>query len=489
MAQQTPGGYGFIAPWGTEGPDGQIVAPSLYSVGGSDSVVGLGEPIDPLTGLPIRMTSLASSNGSGSAPAIADNTPNVPQPINAPATLPRAPLTHRSDNAQPAAGQIHMQRPAPGPVLRTGVMLPALPAPAENPLIPRSIIDPFQHQTLYQNRARVYSPASLGGGIEFSNNAGGLSFPTLPQPIPMTPPPRRDSHLFDMGDRNSEIDWINLIDEYAGRATRSDIPLNPVFTHPQDRYWLRVDHWRADATSTVSSSSRFGLATFFADATIGLGKIRGVTITPSASLHQGLGTDRTRLEERLYDFQVKVAWMHQLDEHWRMRFEFGAGLYSDFDIQDDLDALRFTGQSLFTFEWSRDLQLVLGAAYLNLETQEIYPIAGIVWQPSDQLQMKMVFPEWKVSGFVREVRDGEIWSYLGGGFYGRTWRVQRTAGFEDDATFSNWRAHVGWEKRHISGMTWFGEIGYEFARRLRYRSKVGDFDADEVAFARVGINY
>ena len=207
------------------------------------------------------------------------------------------------------------------------------------------------------------------------------------------------------------------------------------------------------------------------------------------ALHEGLGTAKTKLAQNLYDLKVEVAWMHQIDERWRMRVEVGSGLYSDFEIEENLDALRVTGLALFTYEVDRDLQFVVGAAYLNLESQEFYPVAGVVWQPHDRLQFEILFPEWKLAGFVKEVREGEIWSYLGGGFYGRTWRVQRAGGTEDLATYSNWRVHVGWEKRHISGMTYFGEIGYVFDRRLRYRSKVGEFDADALAFARVGIHF
>ena len=223
--------------------------------------------------------------------------------------------------------------------------------------------------------------------------------------------------------------------------------------------------------------------------TVGLAKFRGITVTPSIGIHRGLGTADTKLEEELVDLQVEVAWMHQLDERWRMRMELAAGLFSDFDIQRELDALRITGMSLFTYEASRDIQVVMGAAYLNLHNQEFYPVAGVVWQPHDRLQFEILFPEWKLAGFVTKQKEGEIWSYVGGGFFGRTWRVQRPTVGEDLATFSNWRVNVGWEKRHISGITYFAEIGYVFDRELRYRSRVGNFDAEELGYVRAGMHF
>jgi len=435
------------------------------------------------------MTSLANSDGTGLAPRLADGTPEVPVPINAPPDRPGTPSRHRADTAQTRAGQTHRQASPPAPVLRPNILTPALPAPPQNPLIPPSIIDPFQQQDLYQNRDTFGGPVQFEGGIEIPDGGDGFKFPTLPDANPLIPLPRMDPALFDAGNRDGELDWIDLIEEYAGRATRSNIPRDPALTPPHNRSWLRLEHWHADATSAVAGSGDFGLATFYGGATIGLAKIRGITVTPSAALHEGLGTARTKLEQKLYDFRVNVAWMRQLDERWRMRTEVAAGLYSDFDIEKKLDALRITGMSLFTYEASRDIQIVMGAAYLNLATQAFYPVAGIIWQPHDRLQFEILFPEFKLASFVKKVREGEIWSYFGGGFYGRTWRVQRTSGLEDLATYSNWRMHLGWEKRHISGITYFGEIGYVFDRTLRYQSHVGNFDAGGLAFVRAGMNF
>lgn len=488
-AQQAPDGYGLIAPWDNQATNGQTAAQLPQSLPAGRSPAGLGEPVDPLTGLPLRLTSLANSDGTGPAPRIADGTPNFPVPITAPPDRPGTPSTHRADTAQQPAGRTHRQPSPPGPILRPDVLTPALPAPPQNPLLPPSIIDPFQQQELYQNRHHNRGPIRFDGGIQSLDNGDEVQFPTLPQADPMVPLPRLDPPLFDFGNRDGELDWIDLIEEYAGRATRSDIPRDPALTPPHSRSWLRLEHWQVDATADLADSSRFGLATLYGGATLGLPKVRGITVTPSVGVHETYGTAERRLEERLYDFQVEVAWMHQLDERWRMRTEVAAGLFSDFEIEEKLHALRLTGMSLFTFEASCDIQLVMGAAFLNLENQEFFPVAGIVWQPNDRLQFEIVFPEWKLAGFVMEQREGELWSYIGGGFYGRTWRVERPGGAEDLATYSNWQVHLGWEKRHISGITYFVEIGYVFDRRLRYRSDVGDFDAEELAFARVGMNF
>ena len=496
VAQQPPGGYGLIAPWGTPAPDGQIVAPDQFELAPSHSPIGLGDPIDPITGLPLRMTSLADSDGSGQSSVIRDLTPTVPLPTDTRPALPGTPSTHRADTAQQRAGQTHMQPSPPGPVLRPDVLLPALPAPPENPLIPPTIIDPFQHKDLYQNRNRDWNnsrgPIVFEGGIETPPDDGdSLGFPTLPRPDPVIPLPRLDPPLFDAGNRDGELDWIDLIDEYAGRATRGDIPPEPHRTPHHDRSWLRIEHWRVDATSVADARDSFGLATFYGGITLGIPKIRGIAITPSISWHESMGTAKTALAEQLYDLQVRASWMHQLDDRWRMRVEVGGGLYSEFDVEldDELDAFRATGLSLMTYEWHRDVQVVFGAAYLNLENRDFMPVGGIIWQPDNRLQLEIVYPEGKLAVLVQHEREGEIWAYVGGGFYGRTWRVVRNTGLEDDATYSDWRIYVGGEKQHISGTTYFVEAGYSFERELEFGSSVGDFEPKSVLMLRGGLHF
>ena len=174
FAQRTPDSYGLIAPWETPAPTNLNVTPAQQSLRQSGSPVGLGEPLDPITGLPLRMTSLANSNGTGLAPRIADGTPELPVPINAPPDLPGTPSTHRADTARTFPGRMHQQStPPPGPILRPEILTPALPAPPQNPLLPPSIIDPFQHQDLHQN----------GGPLRFLTAVMVSSGRVCPNPI------------------------------------------------------------------------------------------------------------------------------------------------------------------------------------------------------------------------------------------------------------------------------------------------------------------
>ena len=216
-AQDTPGGYGIAAPWPSP-----VANPNGYGAGNNTPVqlpgpvISFGEPVDPLTGLPLRMTSLADQAGSGSAA--------VPAP-------------------PPAA---HWGRPAPpgtpigGPV----------PFPRETDLVTgqpdASILPPVRPLPILPNPSG--SPALFNGQIEFLQpGESAILFPTIMEGDPAIPLPQLDPPLFQSGNGDGELDWIDLIEEYAGRATHSDIHGVPADTPPEDRSWLRLAHFRAEA--------------------------------------------------------------------------------------------------------------------------------------------------------------------------------------------------------------------------------------------------
>jgi len=461
FAQGTSGGYGVAAPWPSP-----VDNPNGYGAGSPPTqlpgpVVSFGEPIDPLTGLPLRLTSLADRNASGSAVVDAPHPP--------PVRLPRQPEPQFS--ASPAT-----------------VPFPRPPSPAFTQP-DASILPPIRPVPILPNSSG--SPALFNGQIDLlAPGESAILFPTIMEGDPAIPLPQLDPPLFQAGNGDGELDWIDLIEEYAGRATHSDIHGVPADTPPEDRSWLRLAHFRADAFWVAGSGDSLGMFAASGSVTFGLAKIKGVTVRPGATFYGFDSPTRTDVASEVKDLEVEVAWMHRFNDCWRMRIATTGGLYSDFEGDDISEEFRLSGVGLVTYEKREDLQFVLGTAFVNVESQRILPVAGLIWSPNDNNRLELIYPEGRIATKVYKEGERERWLYLSGGYFGRTWRTQRTSGAFDDLSYSHWRIAVGYETSHLaSGISWFVEAGFAVGRDLEYNSTIGNYTPGSRALVRAGFYF
>ena len=132
---------------------------------------------------------------------------------------------------------------------------------------------------------------------------------------------------------------------------------------------------------------------------------------------------------------------------------------------------------------------MLGAAYLNLETRRVLPIAGVVYHADDDTRLELLFPESKLARRISHTEACDRWAYLGTQFFGRTWHIERASGIEENVTYTDWRVSLGLETKLVNHMAWYVELGAAFNRELTYESHLGDYDPGTTGFVRGGIYY
>ena len=308
---------------------------------------------------------------------------------------------------------------------------------------------------------------------------------SLDAPIPQIDPP-----LPDFGNGDGELDLYDIIEEYTGRATHSGIPAEPHLTHPDQRSWLRIEDWRTEISWLAGADDQIGIASARGSVGIGLAKIKGLVLRPTGAAYWLSGPVTTDLPSRVYDAELEATWMHRFNDRFRMHVSARGGIYSDFDTSDDIeDSLRVSGTGIGAFEINPDLQLVAGVAYFNLGSVWAWPVAGVVYQPTDEIRLELLFPEGRISTLVNENEFFTERAYLSARFFGRTWQVSRANGMRERVTYQDWRISAGHEIRYMYGITSFFEFGYAFNRELEYRSGIGDFEPDGVAMFSAGLSY
>jgi hypothetical protein len=214
-----------------------------------------------------------------------------------------------------------------------------------------------------------------------------------------------------------------------------------------------------------------------------------LVVTPGFGAHFLDGPDAPDMPAQVYDAYLDLLWKKPLTPELSIDVAITPGWYSDFE-QSNSDALRIGGRIIGFYTLSPFTKFVLGAAYLDRDDVSVLPIGGVVWTPTDDWRLELVFPKPRIA--YRSGCDGEFawWWYLSGEFGGGSWAIRREAGFDDVANYSDWRLMLGQElKRGLDSIFW-AEIGYVFSRELSYNSGLpAEVMPPETVMLRVGVGY
>jgi hypothetical protein len=177
------------------------------------------------------------------------------------------------------------------------------------------------------------------------------------------------------------------------------------------------------------------------------------------------------LPPRVYDLDLRLTWRQRWADGIATEVTLLPGLYTDFRTTPP-DAFRVPGFAVGVFRVAPELHLVAGAWHLQRLRVKALPIAGLLWEPTDRWQCRLVFPEPKVSYRLDAKHDA--WVYARGEYGGGTWAYKDNAGRADLVEYSDLRVGAGFEWGSLTRAfcpkvplgTGFIEVGYVFDRQL-----------------------
>jgi hypothetical protein len=217
-----------------------------------------------------------------------------------------------------------------------------------------------------------------------------------------------------------------------------------------------------------------------------------LVITPGFAVHYLQGPQGADLPPRLYDSYVDFRWLAQVTPKLGLDLAITPGAFSDFD-QGSSKAFRLQGHGAAAWTWSETTKLVLGAAYLDRPDIELIAIGGVIWTPSDDWKLDLIFPHPKISRRVywggQSGGDVQDWAYVAGEFNGDAWAIRDPDGSNDQVVISDYRLVLGIEHKVLSGLSSRLEIGYVFGRRIKYTSDMPDFHPTDTVMLRGGLTY
>lgn len=195
------------------------------------------------------------------------------------------------------------------------------------------------------------------------------------------------------------------------------------------------------------------------------------------------------LPPAVYDAYMDFMWLPKLADRWLGILAISPGVYSDFD-DVQTDAWRFKGKALVKYDWIPNrVQVAAGILYLDRFTVNWLPAGGVIWDPTDDVHLEMLFPRPKFAYRYTATALHEDWAYLAGEFGGDTWSVRRSADEWDLLELVDWRIYLGIERKRDLGVAARLEVGYVFSRTVKFASSEPDYHPENTIMIRSGFEY
>ena len=128
----------------------------------------------------------------------------------------------------------------------------------------------------------------------------------------------------------------------------------------------------------------------------------------------------------------------------------------------------------------------MGVVYLNRDDYNILPGVGLVWSPTENRRLELIFPRPRYLQLWDFGPNFEDWWYISGEVGGGTWAVEHPIDSKDFLTLTDYRLIIGLERKRNGGGKSFLEIGYVFGRKFEYRNDPSELDMDGTVMLRSG---
>ncbi|MGD9855886.1 MAG: hypothetical protein AB7U20_13150 [Planctomycetaceae bacterium] len=257
---------------------------------------------------------------------------------------------------------------------------------------------------------------------------------------------------------------------------------------------LREDGWgfqsefQSDLTHVFGSGNSLGITTWTGRLVMETSRLPGVSVRPHFGWHLLNGPGRTDLPAQLYDASIEARMYWPFHDRIIGEFALAPSVFSDFQNTSG-DALRIVGRGVGYFLWSPDVKFAAGATYLDRKDIQVLPIAGVIWTPTPDHRLELLFPQPRIAHRYHEDAHHERWVYLSGEFGGGSWAIERSNGMDDVVSYRDWRLITGIEWKYRDKSSWRIEGGYVFGRELEYVSRIGDYEPAGTTMVRAALVY
>lgn len=261
-----------------------------------------------------------------------------------------------------------------------------------------------------------------------------------------------------------------------------------VSASPEPDGWAVQSQFLSDLTHVIGSGNTFGITTWTGRLVLETPRLPGVSVRPHFGWHLLHGPGRTDLPAQLYDASLEARMYWPFHDRVIGEFALAPSVFSDFQNTSS-DALRIVGRAVGYFLWSPDVRFAGGATYLDRQDILVLPIAGVIWTPTPDHRLELLFPQPRIAHRYHHDAHHERWVFLSGELGGGSWAIERSSGADDVISYRDLRLMTGVEWKYRDKSSWRIEGGYVFGRELEYVSRVGDYKPSNTSMIRAALVY
>ena len=198
----------------------------------------------------------------------------------------------------------------------------------------------------------------------------------------------------------------------------------------------------------------------------------------------------------LYETELGLAWMRKINDRWMMRWMAGTSFATDGN-NNSSDAWRFRGGAFALYQRNLMWTWTFGAIALGRNDLPVVPAVGVIYQPSQAMRFDLIMPRPRLSLLLVDNGPRQQWGYVGMGLNGTTWGVERADGVDDQLTYGDFRAVIGWESTptpepgmpFTRGRKLGAEIGYVFSRDFEWEDGGSKIRLDDALMLRGSVSF
>lgn len=194
------------------------------------------------------------------------------------------------------------------------------------------------------------------------------------------------------------------------------------------------------------------------------------------------------LPPRVYDAYLDLSWYPRPFEWFGAELGVRTGVWTDFDELNS-DSVRILGRGLGVISVTPNMDILIGAVYLDRLRAKVLPAGGIHFRPNQDWDLYVVFPNPKLRRRFRSLGNTEWWWYVAGEYGGGSWTVDRV-GLGDRIDYNDIRVLLGLEYETPTHVRGHMEVGFVFDREILFASTTpAKVTPDDTVMLRAGIDF